>query len=243
VTLEQFWEACGLDSLREVDRVCHLAFFYLKKHKVQEFMIGEAAKWLTDAGGAAPNRSRLEENLRANRDKLVRGQRGGFRLRNEYVRDMEARYPRAGEKSQEVIEEGTILPEVDYKGTRSYIEALAKQINACYENNCFDGCAVLMRRLIEVLLILAYRHLGIDSGIKDATGNYYMLEGIANDAKTNGSLSLSRNSKNDLETFRQLGNYSAHKIEYTCKREYIRPEIQKFRALIGELLHKAGLRT
>jgi hypothetical protein len=241
VTPEQFSKACGLDSLSEVDKVCHLAFFHLKKNNVQEFNAAHAARWLIASGGAAPNRTRLEDKLRGSR-KTVRAP-GGFRLTNDYVRDLEQKYPQMSQKSQEIVDEGTILPEADYKNTRGYIETLAKQINACYEYNCFDGCAVIMRRLEEVLLILAYRHLSIDAAIKDANGNYFMLEGIVNDAKTNGTLNLSRNAKNDIETFRELGNFSAHKIEYTCKREYIRTEIQKFRALVNELLHKAGLRT
>ncbi|HKV93741.1 MAG TPA: hypothetical protein VJW20_14430 [Candidatus Angelobacter sp.] len=241
MTPEQFNKACGLDSLSEVDKVCHLAFFHLKKSNVQEFNVGHAAKWLIASGGAAPNRTRLEGNLRASRN-TVRAP-GGLKLTNEYVAGLEQKYPQMSQKSQEIVDEGTILPEADYKNTRGYIETLAKQINACYENNCFDGCAVIMRRLEEVLLILAYRNLNIDAAIKDANGNYFMLEGIVNDARTNSTLNLSRNAKNDIETFRELGNFSAHKIEYTCKREYIRPEIQKFRALVNELLHKAGLRT
>jgi hypothetical protein len=156
---------------------------------------------------------------------------------------MEARFPHLSEKSQDVVEAGTILPEVDYQKTRGYIETLAKQINASYEHNIFDGCAVLMRRLVEVLLVLSYRHLKIESAIQDAKGNFHMLDGIINDAKTNSTLALSRNTKSNLETFRQLGNFSAHKIEYTCRREYISSQIQEYRALIVELLHKAGIRT
>jgi len=132
---------------------------------------------------------------------------------------------------------------VDYQNTRGYVESLAKQINASYEHNLFDGCAVLMRRLVEVMLILSYRHLKIESAIQDTAGNYQMLEGIIGDAKTNSTLALSRNSKNSLDTFRQLGNFSAHKIEYTCRREYISPHIQEYRALVVELLHKAAIRT
>lgn len=69
-----------------------------------------------------------------------------------------------------------------------------------------------------------------------------MLEAIIANAKNNADLKLSRTSKNDLDLFRELGNFSAHRIEYTCRREYIAPHIQKYRALIVELLHKAGIR-
>jgi len=93
------------------------------------------------------------------------------------------------------------------------------------------------------MLILSYRKLSIESAIQDAAGNYKMLEGIINDAKTNSTLALSRNSKGMLDTFRELGNFSAHKIEYTCRREYIQPHIQDYRALIVELLYKSGIRV
>jgi hypothetical protein len=97
--------------------------------------------------------------------------------------------------------------------------------------------------LVEILLILSYRHLKIESAIQDKNGNFQMLEAIVNDAKTNSTLGLSRNGKNSLDTFRELGNFSAHKIEYTCRREYITPHIQEYRALVTELLYKSGLRT
>jgi hypothetical protein len=215
---------------------------YLKTEKKDEFSVPEAAGWLTGYGGANPNQTRLRDRLQASRN-TVRGQRGGFRLHVDYVKAMEEKYPELNEKSQEVIEQGTILPEVDYRKTRGYIEALAKQTNAAYEQNIFDGCAVIMRRIIEVLLILAYRHLGMEDEIRDANGNYQMLEKIINHAKTNKKLDLSRNGKDSLDLFRELGNFSAHKIEYTCRREYIKPHIQEYRALFVELLHKAGIRT
>ena len=45
------------------------------------------------------------------------------------------------------------------------------------------------------------------------------VEAIISDAKNNST----------LDTFRQPGNFSAHKIEYTCRREYIAPDIQEYR--------------
>ncbi len=90
---------------------------------------------------------------------------------------------------------------------------------------------------------MSYEHLGIEATIKDGSGNYLMLERIVTDAASNTKLNLGRNSKKDLDTFRELGNYSAHKIYYTCKREFIKEKIDAYRALIDELLHKAGLRT
>ena len=241
MTLDQFANACSLTSLTELEKVCYLGFFYFKIKKIQDFSIYDAAAWLTTYGFAEPNKSRLEKNLRASRHTVLG--RHGFRLHIDFIKSLEAKFPELNEKSQEVIEHGTVLPEPDYQNTRGYIESLAKQINASYEHNLFDGCAVLMRRLVEVLLILSYRHLQADTEIKDSHGNHVMLEAIIANAKNNSKLNLSRNSKSNLDIFRELGNFSAHKIEYICRREYIRPEIQQYRALIAELLHKSGIRT
>ena len=41
-----------------------------------------------------------------------------------------------------------IVPFAMVRGTRGYIEKVVNQINGCYEKGWFDGCAVMMRRLV-----------------------------------------------------------------------------------------------
>jgi hypothetical protein len=239
MNIDQFAKTSDLSSQPEVDRVCYLAYFYSKTSSVGEFSTTTAAAWLKARGFADVNKTRLADRLR-NSEKTMRSG-SGFALALKFIEEMNGRFPELSEKSQAVIDDGTILPEPDYQNTRGYIEKIAKQINAAYEQNIFDGCAVLMRRLVEILLILSYQKLGIDAEIKDSNANYLLLDGIVTNAKANTTLNLSRNGKTAAETFRTLGNFSAHKIDYTCKREYIKPEIQNFRALVSELLHKAGI--
>lgn len=241
MTFDQYAAACELSSLTEVDKVCYIAYFLFKTESLNVFTVSEASRWLTAHQFAPPNQSRLNGRLRSSRN-TVAAERG-FALSRKFVEDLNTRFPQVSEKSQDVQDEGTILPEVDYRGTRGYIESLAKQLNAAYEQNIFDGCAVLMRRLVEVLLILSYRKFNIESVIQNSAGNYMMLDGIIADAKTNSTLALSRNSKASLDLFRELGNFSAHKIEYICRREYIKPHILEYRALFVELLHKSGIRV
>jgi len=242
MNIKQFGAACDIDNQQEVERACLLAFFHLRTAKKVEFTATEAAQWLVDYGFAIPNRTRLDHNLRVSGN-TVRGQGGGYRLNIAFVTAKDKAHPQLQNKSEEIVDHDTILVEAEYKVGRGYIESLAKQINRSYEENIFDGCAVLMRRLLEVMLILGYRKLGIESAIQEPDGSYKMLESIINDAKTNGTLKLSRNSKETLEVFRKLGNFSAHKIEYTCHRQYIQPHIMDYRGIITELLHKAGLKT
>lgn len=243
MTITKFIDIAELAKQLEVERACLFAFYYLKREDVQEFDAASYSHWISDHNFSQPNRTRLNERLQGS-SKTIRGSKGMFKLKHDYLKELEVKFPQLSEKSQEVIDDGTILPVALYEKTRGFIESLAKQINASYENNVFDGCAVLMRRLEEVLLIMAYENLGIDGTIKDpSTGTYLMLERIVANASGNSTLNLSRTSRTDIDVFRELGNYSAHKVSYLCRREYIKEKIDRYRALIDELLHKAGLRT
>jgi hypothetical protein len=243
MTLDQFVAISKLETLTELDKSCQLAYYYMRTSSTNDFSASDCLNWLEGLGFGKPNKTRLEQHLAASRDTVKGAKAGLFRLHHTYVKKLGALYPQIAETSQEVIDRGAVLPEVLYRNSRGYLESLAKQINASYENNIFDGCAVLMRRLEEVLLIHAYEKHGIASVIKDGNDNYLLLEGIVKDAVGNATLSLSRNSKVTVEDIRKLGNFSAHKITYTCKREYISEKIPEFRALIDELLHKAGIRS
>lgn len=98
-----------------------------------------------------------------------------------------------------------------------------------------------MRRLLESLLVLSYLKFDIESDIMDKSGNHHLtLDRIIKDAEQNTVLSLSSNTKKDMYTFKDLGNYSAHKIWYNCTQQDIKPHILKYRAIIEELMYKSG---
>ncbi len=66
-----------------------------------------------------------------------------------------------------------ILPHAIIRGTRGYIERVVFQINGCYEKGWFDGCAVMMRRLIETLIIECFEKHNIAHKIKNpGTGDF-----------------------------------------------------------------------
>lgn len=243
MTLEKFVSESKLDTRQELEKGLLLAFFHLRKESLTEFSASQCTKWINDLHMGKPNVSRLEDKLKRSPNTVSGAKKGLFRLHHTHLKELDSAYPQFAQKSQEVMDDGTILPPAVYEKTYGYISTLAKEINSSYEHNIFDGCAVLMRRLEEVLLILSYQKLGIDAVIRDANGNYLLLEGIVKDAVTNSKLDLSRNSKTMVEEIRKLGNYSAHKITYICRREYIREKIDDYRALVDELLNKSGVRT
>ena len=138
---------------------------------------------------------------------------------------------------------GTIIPDDLISGLQINIQMVCKQINAAYEANLYDCTAVMMRRLLEGLLVLSYQNKEIESEIMNNNGRrHFTLDKIIKNAVNNEILCLSGNTREDLDLFKDLGNYSAHKIWYSCTQKDIKPHILKYRAIIEELLHKAGLR-
>ena len=147
------------------------------------------------------------------------------------------------EDNVNIEQEGTVLPTVLFDSLSPNLQSLCKQINASYENNLFDCAAVMMRRLLEGLLVLSYQNLGIEADITDKSGTrHFTLDKIIKNAEQNVVLALSPNTKKELNLFKDLGNYSAHKIWYNCTQQDIFPHMRKYRVIIEELLYKAGLK-
>lgn len=142
-----------------------------------------------------------------------------------------------------IQQSGTILPDSLYNGLQSNIQSLCKQINASYENNLFDCTAVIMRRLLEGLLVLCYYNAGIETEIMDKSGCYHItLDKIIKNAEQNKTLAFSSNTRKEMSLFKDLGNYSAHKIWYNCTQQDINPHILKYRVIIEELMYKSGIK-
>lgn len=139
---------------------------------------------------------------------------------------------------------GTVLPDALFQGLPTNFQNLCKQINASYENNLYDCTAVIMRRLLEGLLVLSFQNENIESAIMDKSGRHHVsLDQMIKVAEQSKELALSANTRKDMLLFKDLGNYSAHKIWYNCTQGDIKPHILKYRVIIEELLYKSGLKA
>lgn len=142
-----------------------------------------------------------------------------------------------------IDQSGSVLPTELFYDLPNNVRSICKQINASYEGNLYDCAAVMMRRLFEVLLVLSYRNAGIESEIMDRNGKYHIsLDNIIKNAEQNTVLALSISTKKEMALFKDLGNYSAHKIWYNCTQGDLKPHILKYRAIIEELLYKSGMK-
>ena len=201
-----------IDEKSEVEKATLLCFYHSKEDGEVEFTLSRIASIMIDSGYNAPNTSRLKEQL-------------GCLWENHEI----------------IKSEGTLIDEKKFCGKRNFLDKLIHQINHSYENNCFDAAAVLMRRLFELLLIMSYQNMGIDHEIKDPNGNgYKMLDGIVKNAIGNSTLRLSR-IKMEFDSFRLVGNNSAHGIFYIAGKKDIDDIKIKYRVMLEELYNKAGL--
>lgn len=146
------------------------------------------------------------------------------------------------EDDTKITQNESILPTAIFEGLSPNLQSLCKQINASYEHNLYDCTAIIMRRLLEGLLVLSYQYNCIEADITDNNGYHYVLDKIIKNAENNPILALSANTKKDMALFKNLGNYSAHKIWYNSTKSDIEPHILKYRAIIEELIYKAGLK-
>jgi hypothetical protein len=134
-----------------------------------------------------------------------------------------------------------MLPFDLYEDIPRYIKLVADQINKSFHFGIYDGCAILMRRLIEMLLILTFKNFNVEGEILDSNADYLHLSQIIIKAESSRVIHLSRNAKEYLKLFRDKGDLSAHNPFYHALRQDLELVQHKFRLLVEELFDKAGV--
>lgn len=239
-----FIEATELNTKSESERAKLLSFYYYKETGNQQFSMTQISDLLVKSGFNFPNTSRLKNNLIKGKGKTFLKSKSSSTMLEfipAVIQSLEKDWGKLWIDTYTIESDSELIDETKFCNKRNFLDRLIIQINHSYANNCYDATAVLMRRLFEVLLVLSYQNLGIDNEIKDSSGNgYLMLESIVKNAKNNQTLKLSR-IKNEFDTFRVIGNFSAHNITYTAGKKDIDDIKLNYRVMIEELYNKAGL--
>jgi hypothetical protein len=156
------------------------------------------------------------------------------------VKDLPRRYvpPSLGASPRSEM----ILPMSIVRQTRGYIEIVAKQVNGTYENGWYDACAVMMRRLLEMLIIESFEHHNIAQKIKNGGGDFLYLNNLISKMLQEPKWNLGRTTKRALPKLKDLGNQSAHSRRFNATREDIDKVAADFRTVAQELVYLAGLK-
>ena len=174
-------------------------------------------------GFAKPNTSRLRQRIQKSKEFWTRhSKKNTFRLSIAKRGALRELYPDLSE-SEEVVSDDSLLPEVLFdEAKRRYLKKIVQQINSSYENNLFDACALLMRRLLEILsysLISKPVDRRSDQRSRRGVRN---LNTLINKAMSRKEIGLSAPIKKNIDQFRKLGNLSCTRITYNCRKDDIR---------------------
>jgi hypothetical protein len=239
-----FIEKTDLSKQSECEKAKLLCFYHYKETGESVFSMPLISDLFVQCGYNVPNSSRLKSKLTKGKEKAFvnsKGRTTTIEFVSAVLQSMEKTQGILWQDYTTIESDSELIDEKKFVGKRNYLDRLIQQINCSYASNCYDAAAVLMRRLFEVLLVLSYQHIGIDDQIKDSSGKgYIMLEGIVTNAKNNQFLKISR-IKNEFDTFRKVGNFSAHNITYTAGKKDIDDIKINYRVMLEELYNKAGL--
>lgn len=239
---KNYSEKIDLCDKTEIEKVKLVATYLAVYEKTHEFSLDKALSMLEQVGCRVSNKSRLNSYL--SKDKKFRkiSKTSEWSLNPTAIRNLYALYKEKLEDTHSIESNSELLDETKFCGQKSYLDSLISQANNCYKNHCYDACAVLLRRIFEIALVLAYRCNNIEKEIQNNDGSTFMLEKIVTNAINNQTLKLSkRNIQQEYNAIRNLGNYAAHKIEYNTSLKDINDTKTIFRVRLEELYHKASL--
>jgi Domain of unknown function (DUF4145) len=128
------------------------------------------------------------------------------------------------------------------KTGRKYLVTVCRQINGCYASGWYDACAVMMRRLLETSIIMAFESRKIDNKVKEpGTGDFFQLTRLIDTALAEPSWNLPRTVRKKLPELRDLGHRSAHNRYFVTQEENISVLIGAYQETVQTFLCLANL--
>ena len=109
------------------------------------------------------------------------------------------------------------------------------EINVCFDKECYNAAAILIRRLVESLLVLAFEARNATSKIKNKDGDFMTLQGIIGQATASQELKLSRNAKEGLPKLKFFGDLGAHNPHARVRKGDLEKVHEAVRVTIEEL--------
>ncbi|GGD18572.1 hypothetical protein [Pyruvatibacter mobilis] len=192
-----------------------------------------------DAGYSAPSGVWLRTKLKADQ-RVLGGKSGPYRPNARKLAELDQKFGPYVSALPSASSSSVLDPSI-FERTRGYIEKVVVQINNSYDNQLYDCCAVMCRRLIETLIIEVYEAGGIADAIKGSSGHFCMLAELVAILKGDARFNLGRNAEKGLDDLKRLGDLSAHNRRYNARRNDIDRVKSDLRVVSEELLNLAAM--
>lgn len=233
-----------LTKLNEIEKVLEPNFFYENSvmfNQVNALLGGNASvkslyEWRQDVSNCLECAKLYKEKETWNDIKIDRNNFKNYVERSQiFLKSI-----LAGISNQTSIKNQPIFDIALVQDTRPYIEKFAKQANTCYENECYDACMVMLRRLIEVLIIDCFEAYKLQDKIKDSDGHYFFLKDLINRFSEEINFPKSRNICGSLKSLKKLGDIGSHGKNLVQKQDIDQSQ-KDIRFCIQELISISGL--
>ena len=241
--LYSFAEGISKLGLTEVGYAIALLWYFDLQQGISELRPAFLAELMHDLSlRQQVDDTRLGRQLLANRN-VIRGRKmGTVRLRTASRSRLSSHY---NEISGTVVTreiDARVIPTGLFENTRPHLEALAVQINETYQGGFYDACAVMCRRLLKCLLLLAFERAAKDEVIRDAYGEYRAFDHIVGLASSNLHIKLPRGARGVMGKIDSMAELAAHHPTYTTRQKDIDEHLLGFQRVISELVHLAEIR-
>ncbi|WP_316813843.1 DUF4145 domain-containing protein [Pedobacter heparinus] len=129
------------------------------------------------------------------------------------------------------------FPLAIFDQTRGHLVKIATQACKCYDNALYDACAVMTRKLLEVLVIETFERYKIEMKIKDGRGNFFYLSDLIDKLLSEDTWTIGRNARSAIPSLKKMGDQSAHNRRYFIQKADIEKIKDDLRIVLDELVH------
>ena len=123
-----------------------------------------------------------------------------------------------------------------FQGMPDYITRLVPQANGCWERGWYEGCALVLRRLVETLIIELYHQRGWIADIRDADGTFSKLQTLVDKVCGDGRIGLGKNPKRGLSEIKKFGDVAAHDHRVKVRKSDLEPQRTNLRLACERLV-------
>ena len=229
-------------GLNKIDLATALLWYNNKFRSIEDSTASEIANDLHDEGFAKPNVTYLKTKLKASR-KVIKGKRkDSFRVNRVHFESFDKKY-KDFVAIKKTSDNDSILPTCWFSDTgKKNLINLCTHINGCFDHAYYDGCAIMCRRLMEVLLVEVYCSAQRYQEILDENNRIMPLEKLIGTISSDNQIHLNRNTTRILTKIKKLGDTASHHRTHITDAIEIEDIIDDYRRVIQELLALSGLR-
>ncbi|SRR6266550_2402781 len=127
------------------------------------------------------------------------------------------------------------LPTDIFEPRHGVLNKVLWEVNTCYEEECYNASATMLRRILETLIIEAFNTKNISGKITNPDGSYLKLKALIDRTVAEPAFKLTSNTKKLLPKLKFFGDMGAHNRFLLVKKGDLETLHPAIRAGFGEL--------